>query len=65
MPRYNMPDGTRLFTCDHCANTYECDWTDEEAREEARQNGWDPDTVATAIICNDCYNELMARRTWN
>lgn len=52
------------FTCDNCGKTFESDWSDEDAAAEAQENFpgidvTDPDEAG--LVCDDCYQEIMAR----
>ncbi len=53
-----MPADT--FTCARCGNTYEKEWSDEEAAAEAAAT-WSPaELESQATVCDDCYQALMA-----
>lgn len=51
------------YRCEGCGNTFENDWTEEEANAEAMDNfgvseaSKDPNM---AIVCDDCYEALMS-----
>ena len=49
---------TEEFTCEHCGETFENDWSDKEALKEAEQWGKNP-PGGLSIICDDCYNKFM------
>lgn len=50
----------REFTCDHCKETYEAGWSQEEAAAEEKEafgfNATDEDRV---VLCTDCYKLAM------
>lgn len=49
------------YTCAMCHNTYEKDWSDEEALKEAENIFGKPvkDWKCSAeIICDDCFNKV-------
>lgn len=47
------------FKCDHCGGVFEKGWSEEEAREEAKQ--WSDKEMAggESEVCDDCYKEFM------
>lgn len=49
------------YTCDACGETFEKDWTDEEAQEEFECNFPTHTIRDQAIVCDDCYNTLMKK----
>lgn len=50
------------YTCAHCGGTFERGWTDEEAQAESVQNfGVRGDAPGMALVCDDCYQEIMTR----
>jgi hypothetical protein len=52
----------RTYTCDDCGGTFEEGWSDEEAHAEAVQNfGTLADGPAMAVVCDDCYRDIMER----
>jgi hypothetical protein len=55
-----MTDTPKQFTCEQCGGTFDCGWTDDEAKAEAEANGFGeiPDGDM-AVICDDCYNTIM------
>lgn len=57
-----MPNIIREYDCakcgEHCHVTDEDDWTEEDARKEAIENGFDPDASDMAVICDVCYKEM-------
>ena len=44
------------FECSVCHNIYEKEWTEEEAREEQKDNGFEH--LDCDIVCDDCYKKL-------
>lgn len=50
----------RQYECENCGETFESEWTEEEAIAEAKKNfGDDWDMSDKCSICDDCYNTLM------
>ncbi len=50
------------FTCAECGGTFEQGRPDEEAHAEAvRDFGRRGDAPGMAIVCDDCYDAIMAR----
>jgi hypothetical protein len=49
------------FTCENCGETWEKGWTDEEA--DAEYEGafglGAPSGKERAVVCDDCYAEIM------
>lgn len=43
------------YTCAMCGETFETDWSDEEACAEAESNGIDP--KQSGLVCDDCYKK--------
>ena len=51
-----------LFTCDQCGRTFKRGRPDEEAHVEAlRLFGVRGDAPGMAIVCDDCYCEILGR----
>lgn len=48
------------YQYEKCGEVYEKGWSDEEAQKEAEEI-WTPKALAsgTAIICEDCFNEII------
>lgn len=46
------------FTCAECGGTFNKARTDDEARAEAAVHGFDP--ADCVIVCDDCFQKLMA-----
>jgi ssDNA-binding Zn-finger/Zn-ribbon topoisomerase 1 len=55
----------RKFTCDHCKETFDAGWTEEEALEEKEIRFSGMPIEEMAILCDDCDNMIMkwARET--
>lgn len=45
------------YKCSTCGGIFEKGQTDEEAIEEATQNGFPIDEAE--LVCDDCYNDIM------
>jgi hypothetical protein len=43
------------FKCFCCEQTYEKAWTDDEAREEFKDNYPTDDPDDILVVCDDCY----------
>lgn len=50
---------TATFTCALCGETYEKDWTDEEAEAEKDQLWGDVPLEECEIICDDCFKQVV------
>ena len=48
------------YRCEMCNGVFEFDWSDDEARAEAKKNGFY--IPGCAVVCDDCYNEVMKIR---
>jgi hypothetical protein len=48
------------FICEECGKVCTSSWTDDEAQAEAHQLWGDVPDADLAIICDDCFQELMA-----
>ena len=52
----------RVFTCRICKNTYESDWTEEEAAAEFLvEFGYVPQGEDKNSVCDTCYEQVMRR----
>ena len=53
---------TKQFTCEHCGGTFFQAWSDEERNQEYEQNfsQEERDQEEPVIVCDDCYEILMA-----
>ena len=50
------------YRCSACGETFENEWSDEEARNECRDNfGVDPEGLSggSTMVCDDCYKAIM------
>ena len=47
------------YHCAQCEEVYMKEWTDEEVKEEYKENFPELPDVERAIICDDCYQENM------
>ncbi|MDH5183392.1 MAG: hypothetical protein OEX12_05825 [Gammaproteobacteria bacterium] len=47
------------YQCAECNQVFQYEWSDEEARAEAAENGLDPDICD--IVCDDCYKRIWPR----
>ena len=64
-------EAVRQYTCANCGETYEYEWSDEEALAEAVSTFGVIDDPT--IVCDDCYQRFMdwypplhvAARRWN
>ena len=55
-----------IYTCANCGKRFESEWSDEEVRKEAEENGFgDLPDDEKAIVCDDCYNKIMPRHKLN
>ena len=53
---------SQTYTCENCGGTFEKNRSDEEAMAEALAADRFPvgEPVDVAVICDDCYNRMMA-----
>jgi hypothetical protein len=50
------------YTCEQCGGTFEKGRPDEEPQAESVRNfGVRGDAPGMAIVCDDCYQEIMRR----
>ena len=42
-----------------CGNTFEEDWTEEEAVAELQENFGDIPLAQCDVVCDDCYNKIQ------
>lgn len=47
------------YKCARCGETFETEWTDEEAKVEAKNNGFNIEDCD--VVCDDCYKEIMVK----
>jgi len=50
-----------MYKCAMCGETYEEDWTEEEAIEELNNNFPGFDKADCEVVCDDCYKEFMEK----
>jgi len=50
---------SRIYTCANCKQTFESDWSDDAARDEAREVLGRDVRDDDSIVCDDCYNKIM------
>ena len=49
------------YTCEDCGGTFESERSDEEAQQEAVEIwGVRGDDPGMALVCDDCFNAIMA-----
>lgn len=48
------------FTCADCGGVFDMAWSDEEARAESKEQWGDIPSDDLAVVCDDCYQALMA-----
>lgn len=54
-------DPKKQYRCEQCGGVFDFGWTDEEAKAEMAANGWgDMPPEDMAIVCDDCYNGVIA-----
>lgn len=46
------------YMCAHCKKIFTKGWSDEEAEQEKIDNGFD--NTECDIVCDDCYNKIIA-----
>lgn len=55
---------SRTYTCEDCGETFEYGWSDDDAHAESVENfGVRGDAPGMAIVCHDCYLEIVAGLT--
>lgn len=51
---------TNEYQCDDCGGIFKKGWTDEEAKAEMKNNGFDAFPLSEMVkVCDDCYNKIM------
>ena len=50
---------TKTYICASCQEEYETGWSDEEASIEFQQRFEGGDIHKAAVVCDDCYKEIM------
>ena len=51
----------KTFTCDECHETFESDWSDGEANDQAQELFGVPEASShplMAEVCSDCYTKM-------
>lgn len=48
------------YTCDACGDEFEKGWSDDEADRELAVTFPGAEKAQCAIVCDDCYQRLMA-----
>lgn len=51
---------TKSFKCSNCLEEFDAGWSDEEASVEFAQQFPHDDISNAALVCDDCYNEIMS-----
>lgn len=49
------------YTCEECEETFEADWSDDEAQAEARELFPGVHQEDMAVVCEDCRLRIMER----
>ena len=50
------------FVCEECGAEHSKEWSDEEAAQEYEDAfGRLPNSKDDAVVCDDCYESIMAR----
>lgn len=60
---FAIESGPNQYRCDQCGEIFDKGRTDEEAHAEAVQTfgaALDPPGDPPAVVCDDCYDEIMA-----
>jgi hypothetical protein len=52
--------GGKTYTCECCGQTFQSDWTDEDAAREFRATFPNADIAERAEVCEPCYIMLKA-----
>ena len=47
------------YQCEHCGGVFEKGWSDEECREESETLWTKKDLEHSALICDDCFNDML------
>jgi hypothetical protein len=50
------------YRCAMCGGVFETDWSDDEAKADARAKGIDP--ARSGVVCDDCYQRTPFGRRW-
>ena len=51
------------YTCENCLGKFNTGWSDEEASMEFNQKFTNSDIRTAALVCDDCYKELVPAPT--
>jgi hypothetical protein len=49
-----------LFKCELCQGVFEASWDEKDAEEEMKEKFGYADKEDSAIVCEDCYQKLLA-----
>jgi len=49
------------YNCDMCGEHFVSGWSDEEAADEKQQNFGTRPREGDAIVCTDCYEQVMEK----
>lgn len=55
------------YVCEVCRKSFYSDWVDEDAKAERRFNFGEERNLDDAVVCDDCYAEIMhalGARAW-
>lgn len=50
---------SHFYTCEECGETFEAEWSDEEAQAEARALFPGVPQEDMAVVCDDCWQGIM------
>jgi Phage portal protein, lambda family len=48
------------YTCARCGGSFDSDWSDDEAAEELEENIPGVARADCAVVCDDCYQQMVA-----
>lgn len=48
------------YTCQHCHQTYQKSWTDQDVIKEYQHRFPEHMHTGKCVVCDDCYKEIMA-----
>jgi hypothetical protein len=49
-----------MYTCEMCKGTFEKEWSDKEALEEAKRLFPGMDHTDMVLLCDDCFQKIQA-----
>ena len=49
------------YTCAACRETFDKDWTDEEAEAEFKRDFPGIKDTERDLVCDECYNRIMSK----